>query len=375
VQCCSGVTKPVSGESPVMLYEINEKAIRLENEGKKIIRLNLGDPDLATPNEIIEAAYAAMKAGKTKYSSSYGENKLRQKLAESHEVKTENIVITPGSKWGIFATMYILMKSGGNVIIPTPYWTAYDLIAKSFGAKTKLLRTEMETEWKVDLGQLESLIDKETKMIILNNPNNPTSKVLDAKTFDGIVEIADKKGVTILSDEVYATIAFTKTKSILEYGFDHTHILTNGFSKTFTMTGWRIGYIVACKELVDKITRLNQITINNVPVFIQEAALKGLEMEKQLATTIRDEYQERAKMATKTLSKAGFSFTKPEAPFYVFPKHPGLDSEKFTLDLLDKGVAVAPGTSFGDYREHFRISLTAPRNQIKRAMDIMSGAL
>jgi aspartate aminotransferase len=358
-----------------MLYEINEKALRLESEGKKIIRLNLGDPDLATPNEIIEAAYAAMKEGKTKYSSSYGESKLRQKLAELHGVKEENVVITPGSKWGIFATMYLMMRGGGNVIIPTPYWTAYDLIAKSLGAKTKLLRTEMENGWKVDLAELEALIDKETKMIILNNPNNPTSKVLDSKTLDGIVELADKKGVTILSDEVYATIAFTKAKSILEYNGDHRHILTNGFSKTFTMTGWRIGYIVAKKELVDKITKLNQITINNVPVFIQEAALKGLEMERQLATTIKDEYQERAKMSSKTLSKAGFQFTEPEAPFYVFPKCKGLDSEKFTLDLLDKGVAVAPGTSFGDYREHFRISLTAPREQIKTALDIISGAL
>ncbi|MGD0994272.1 MAG: pyridoxal phosphate-dependent aminotransferase [Candidatus Bathyarchaeia archaeon] len=358
-----------------MLYEINEKAIRLENEGKKIIRLNLGDPDLATPNEIIEAAYAAMKAGKTKYSSSYGETNLRERLAELHGVKAENVVITPGSKWGIFATMYLMMKAGGNVIIPTPYWTAYDLIAKSLGAQTKLLRTEMEDGWKVDLDKLEAMIDKNTRMIILNNPNNPTSKVMDAETLDGIVEIANKKGVTILSDEVYGTISFVKTKSILEYDGNHTHILSNGFSKTFTMTGWRIGYIIANKQLVDNITKLNQITINNVPVFIQEAALKALEMQKQLATKIKEEYQERAKMATKTLAKAGLSFTKPEAPFYVFPKHPGLNSEKFTLDLLDKGVAVAPGTAFGDYKEHFRISLTAPRDEIKTALDKISEAL
>ena len=358
-----------------MLYEINEKAIRLENEGKKIIRLNLGDPDLATPNEIIEAAYAAMKAGKTKYSSSYGETNLRERLAELHGVKAENVVITPGSKWGIFATMYLMMKAGGNVIIPTPYWTAYDLIAKSLGAQTKLLRTEMEDGWKVDLDKLEAMIDKNTRMIILNNPNNPTSKVMDAETLDGIVEIANKKGVTILSDEVYGTISFVKTKSILEYDGNHTHILSNGFSKTFTMTGWRIGYIIANKQLVDNITKLNQITINNVPVFIQEAALKGLEMQKQIATKIKEEYQERATMASKTLAKAGLSFTKPEAPFYVFPKRQGLNSEKFTLDLLDKGVAVAPGTSFGDYKEHFRISLTAPREEIKTALDIISEAL
>jgi aspartate aminotransferase len=358
-----------------MLYEINEKALRLESEGRKIIRLNLGDPDLATPDEIIEAAYAAMKEGKTKYSSAYGEPKLRAKVAELHGVKAENVVITPGSKWGIFATMYLMLKGGGNVIIPTPYWTAYDLTAKSLGAQTKLLRTEMENEWKVDLDKLEDIIDENTRLIILNNPNNPTSKVMDAKTLDGIVEIANKKGVTILSDEVYATISFVKTKSILEYNGGHKHILSNGFSKTFTMTGWRLGYIIANKQLIDNITKLNQITINNVPVFIQEAALKALEIQNQLSTKVKEEYQQRAEMASQALARAGFLFTKPEAPFYIFPKRTGLNSEKFTLDLLDKGVAVAPGTAFGDYKEHFRISLTVPRDQIKQGLDIISEAL
>lgn len=352
-----------------MLYEINEKALKLESEGKKIIRLNLGDPDMATPPEIVEAAYAAMKAGKTKYSSSYGEKRLREKIAEVHGVKTENVVITPGSKWAIFSTMYLTMKSGGNVIIPTPYWTAYDLIAKTIGAKTKLLKTEMETGWKVDLDKLESLIDSETKMIILNNPNNPTSKVMDDETLDGIVEIANKKGIIVLSDEVYGAIAFTKTKSVLDYGADSKHILSNGFSKTFTMTGWRIGYIVANKMLIDNITKLNQITFNNVPVFIQEAAMKGLELHKQIAENIKAKYKQRADIASKKLSVAGFKFTQPDAPFYVFPKREGLEGEKFTLGLLDKGVAVAPGTSFGDYREHFRISLTAPDNEIETGLD------
>jgi aspartate aminotransferase len=367
--------KNSNGELRPTLYEINEKALKLESEGKKIIRLNLGDPDLATPEEIVEAAYAAMKAGKTKYSSSYGEATLREKLAKLHGVKAENVVITPGSKWGIFATMFLMMKGGGNVIIPTPYWTAYELIAKTLGAHIKLLRTELEDDWKVDLEKLESMIDKDTRMIILNNPNNPTSKVMDIKTLDGVVEIANKKGVTILSDEVYGTISFVKTKSILNYDASQLHILSNGFSKTFTMTGWRLGYIIGTKQLIDNITKLNQITINNVPVFIQEAALKALEMQKQLATKIRQEYEERAKISNKILGNAGLLFTKPEAPFYVFPKQLGLDSEKFTLDLLDRGVAVAPGTAFGDYREHFRISLTAPRNEIKTGLDIICEAL
>ncbi len=277
-----------------MLYEINEKALKLQSQGKKIIKLNLGDPDLSTPDVIIEAAYESMKRGKTKYSSSYGELPLREKLAKIHHVSADNIVITPGSKWGVFSTMFLLLKGGGNVIIPTPYWTAYDLIAKAIGAETRLLRTELEDDWAIDLGKLEDLIDAKTRIIILNNPNNPTSKVLDDEVLDGVVDIANQHGVTILSDEVYGTIAFTKTKSILDYEVNN-HVLTTGFSKTFTMTGFRIGYIVAAKELVDKITRLNQITINNVPVFIQDAALKALELEKQLATKIKQEYQERAK--------------------------------------------------------------------------------
>jgi len=356
-----------------MLYEINEKALKLESEGKKIIRLNLGDPDLQTPSEIVEAAYAAMKQGKTKYSSSYGENRLRQKLAELHGVSKDNVVVTPGSKWGVFATMFLLLKGGGNVVIPTPYWTAYELMAQALGAKAKLLKTELDSEWAIDLGELEELIDKDTRMIILNNPNNPTSKVMDEKVLDGVVEIANRRGVTILSDEVYGTIAFTKTKSICDY--DGNHILCNSFSKTFTMTGWRIGYIIADKPLVDNITRLNQITINNVPVFIQEAALKGLELKDQLATQIKDEYQERATIASEILAQDKLEFTKPDAPFYVFPKRRGLDSEKFTLDLLDKGVAIAPGTAFGDYREHFRISLTVPRPQLKKALNTLCEAL
>lgn len=352
-----------------MLYEINEKALRLESEGKKIIRLNLGDPDMATPPEIVEAAYASMKAGKTKYSSSYGETKLRTKIAEVHGVKTENVVITPGSKWAIFATMFLMMKNGGNVISPTPYWTAYDLIAKTIGAKTKLLHTKMEDGWKVDLDKLQDLIDSETKMIILNNPNNPTSKVMDSETLDGIVEIANEKGITVLSDEVYGAIAFNKTKSILDYGTDSKHILSNGFSKTFTMTGWRIGYVVANKSFVDQVTKLNQITFNNVPVFIQDAALKGMELHAQIAANIKAKYKARADLASKKLKAAGFEFTAPEAPFYVFPRRKGLDGTKFTLNLLDRGVAVAPGASFGDYPEHFRISLTAPDDQIEEGLN------
>jgi aspartate aminotransferase len=260
----------------------------------------------------------------------------------------------------------LLLKDGGNVVIPTPYWTAYELAAKTIGAETRFVVTDLDSKWKIDPEKLESVIDKETRMIILNNPRNPTSNVIDKRVLDSILQIANDKGVPILSDEVYADISFQKTKRILEYGGDH--ILVTGFSKTFTMTGWRIGYAIANTELTEKIAKLNQITISNVPVFIQEAALKALELGKTIKQKIRQEYYERASLASEILSKSSLEFTEPCAPFYIFPRKRGLDSEKFALDLLDKGVAVAPGTAFGDYREHFRISLTAPRDDLRIAL-------
>ena len=350
-----------------MLYEINEKALKLESEGKKIIKLNIGDPDLETPPEIVEAAYDAMKRGKTKYSSAYGEKSLREKLASNHKVYTDNVIITPGSKFGIFSVMFLLLKDGGNVIIPTPYWTAYALAAKALGAETRFVKTELDSNWKIDLDILESSIDKDTRMIILNNPNNPTSNVIDPKVLDGIVRIADDKGIPILSDEVYAEISFAKTKSILEYGGDH--VLVTGFSKTFTMTGWRLGYIIADTGLIEKLVKLNQITISNVPVFIQEAALKALELGSEIKEKIKKEYRERKNLACDLLSKSKLEYSEPCAPFYIFPRRQGLDSVKFALNLLDDGVAVAPGIAFGDYREHFRVSLTAPREDLKIALN------
>ncbi len=357
-----------------MLYELNEKVIRLEQEGKRIIKFNLGDPDQQTPPEIIEAAYKALKNGKTKYSSSAGEIELREALAEIHGVPADNIVITPGSKWAIFAVMYSLLKKGENVIIPTPHWTAYDLTARSLGVETRLLKTRLESEWAVDIEKLKSLIDKKTRLIILNNPNNPTSKVMNEKTVEEIVSIANDKGIKILSDEVYADISFVRTKSILECDGNSNHIVIKSFSKTFAMTGWRIGYAVADKEVIDKIVKLNQITFTNVPVFIQEAALKALELRDEIINKIRGEYKRRADAACKLFSDTKLKFTKPDAPFYLFPKCDGLDSEKFAFELLDKGVAVAPGTAFGDYREHFRIALTVPDDEVMLGLKIIAEA-
>jgi len=356
-----------------MLYEISQRAMELESEGKKIVKFNLGDPDQPTPKEIVEAAFEAVKQGKTKYSFYAGEKTLREKLANIHKVSAENVVIIPGSKWAFFSVLYLLLKKGENVVIPTPYWTAYELAAKSLGVETRLLRTEIDSNWRIDTEKLGNLIDEKTRLLILNNPNNPTSKVVENSVIQEIVEIADEKKVTIVSDEVYRDLSFVRTKSILDFGGNH--ILVSSFSKTFAMTGWRVGYVVVGEELAGKMVKLNQMTFTNVPVFVQEAALKALELKQKIAGEMRELYRRRADMANKILSKTGLRFTKPDAPFYFFPKYENLDSERFAFDLLDKGVAITPGTSFGDYREHFRIALTVPDKEIKPGLEKICEAL
>jgi aspartate aminotransferase len=210
-----------------------------------------------------------------------------------------------GSKWAIFSIMFLFLKKGGNVVIPTPHWTSYELIAKSLGAEIRLLKTDIDSNWKIDVEKLRDLIDQKTRLVILNNPNNPTSKVANEKVLGEIVQTANNKGATILSDEVYSDISFVRTKSILD--FDEDHILVKSFSKTFAMTGWRIGYVIVKKELAEKMMKLNQITLTNVPVFVQQAASKALELRQEIVEKIREDYRRRADLACNILSKTKIS--------------------------------------------------------------------
>jgi aspartate aminotransferase len=217
-----------------------------------------------------------------------------------------------------------LLEKGGNVIISSLHWTAYGLTAKSLSADAKLIKTRLESNWEVNVEDLKRLFDTKTKLRILNNPNNPTSKVVNQKVMGGMVDVASERGIRILSDEVYADLSFVKTKSLLEY--EGEHIVVNSFSKTFAMSGWRIGYIIADKALTDKIIKPNQITFTNVPVFIQEAALKALELRDHIIKTMRKKYRKRTDPACKILSDTKLKFTKFD----------GLNSKVFTFNLLDK---------------------------------------
>ncbi len=351
-----------------MLYETFEKVYALEAQGKKIVKLNVGEPDWRPPVAAIKAAQNAIAKGKDKYGSSYGELPLREELAALHSCSPKNIVITPGSKWGVYALLKLHLQPGDNAVIFSPHWSAYSLMCSSLGAQAKLVNLKMENGWRPDLDAFNSAIDHKTKVIVLNSPCNPTSSAFSQKDEEKIIEIAREKGIVVLADDAYRGLLFEKRA---ERSLSEGVLGMCTFSKTFGMTGWRIGYSVVPEDVAKKLVSLNQITFTNVPLFVQAGALKALEGKEKFASKVRRLCVQRAVIATKKL-KGHFEFTEPQAGFYLFPKLPdGVNTQAFLDKMLDSGFAMVPGGAFGDYSSHFRVSLCREKEIISKACENM----
>lgn len=349
-----------------MLYEISEKIHALESQGKKLIKLNIGEPDWRPPTSVMQAAYGALKKGRDKYASAVGLPELRQEIANLHGCSSKNVIITPGSKWGIFASLTLGMRAGENAIILSPHWTAYDLMCKQLGGHSRIINLDMEQDFAIDFDALEKAIDHNTKFIVLNSPCNPTSHAFSESEEKEIIEIARRKGIVVLADDAYRDLCFDKRK---ERKFDDVLFIANTFSKTFGMTGWRVGYVVVPEEVAKKLVNLNNITITNVPVFLQVAALRALEQKEKIANKARRLCKKRAKVAESIL-RGYLEFSKPNAGFYLFPRLPsGVDTLRFVDRLLEKGVAVVPGAAFGNYTQHMRISLCREEEVLRPALE------
>lgn len=347
-----------------MLYKITEKIFKMEQEGQSITKLNIGEPDWPTAPECIEAAIKAMREGKTKYASVQGQKELRERLAKLHNAKPENVIITPGSKYGINYVMKTLLKTGDEVLLFSPHWTAFELIAREYGAVPKVISLSFEDNWALDFEQIEKSITKKTKLIIFNNPCNPTSHVWPMEEEDRLIGLAKRKGIYILLDCAYRGIAFTKIPAHPPYQ-EHV-IITDSFSKTFGMTGWRLGYVIANEKIVRELVRLGQISVTNVPVFIQEAGIAALDNYAKLAEKTRLISEKRANACIRVL-KGKIKFTNPGAGFYLFP-YLGVDGERVFEELLAKHkIAIVPGKAFGNYAQFARISLTYPENVLEDA--------
>ena len=352
-----------------MLKQLSETMLRAEKNGRKLIRLDIGEPRFRTPRAVVREAKRYLdRTPMMLYGSSAGLPALVDAIAErlNREYGTKlgqsNILIFPGGRFAIFAAILSTVSSLESVAICRPAWPAYESCVGLAGGRTLTFPTRLEDQWDIDLAALEEILRLGPKMIVLNNPNNPTGKVLSARIFQEIMNLARKYRTVVLSDEVYATYSSMPVPSVLDYPDTQT-IYVNSFSKEFSMTGWRVAYAVADEQRIARMRKIMETSLTNVPELIQRAALAALRDTSADAATGRDRIRKRLSMACEELRKGDFEFHPPDGGFYVFPRmrRRGIDSEKFAKYLLKEyAVGVLPGTIFGEYRDFLRLAITEP---------------
>jgi len=331
------------------------KAKALEEEGKKIIHLEVGEPDFKPPKEVKTALAEVYDKGYGKYGSAKGITELRKALAKS-DTKIENIMICPGARFAVYLTITTLLNPGDEIIVIEPAWPAYKDCALNAGIKVRTIKTTLETKWEPSVDQINNAINENTKMVVLNYPNNPTGKKLSENIQDNIIEIAKKHDLYVLSDEIYSEYTSTNFKSVLEYSYKKS-IITKSFSKSYAMTGYRIGWVVAEPSIIDKMSKLQALSLTNVSEPIQYVALQALKSEEAVADNSRI-IKSRLEVLVKSAKDIGLEFIEPDGAMYLFAKtkYKDFDATKFSEKLLGHGVAIAPGEGFGDYKEFFRLT-------------------
>jgi len=375
--------QPAQSKDQIMkeMFELTQK---LTSQGRKVTRFEIGEPNFPAPKAAIEGVRSTFRKEKVVgYGPASGLLELREtiadKLTKQHNVTIDpdQILITPGGRFGIFGTITSFVSSLERVLIPQPAWPAYEECVNFIGGRVVPLKTSFEDRWEVDLEKLELELKKGVRLLVLNSPCNPTGKVIPHWKFEETVELAAKYHTMILSDEVYDKYVHSPAPSILESGYDN-FVYINSFSKQFSLTGWRIAYLAATKENVIRIRRVLQTAITCVPEFIQNGALMAMKRAEGEARRNIKGIMDKVEFTCHELSKIDVSFHKPEGAFYVFPKanKRNFDSLTFAKRLLEKyGVSVTPGQSFGEYPEFFRIAVSLPKSQIPAAVKAIGAAI
>jgi aspartate aminotransferase len=362
-------------------FEVLNKAKALERQGKDIVHLEIGEPDFDTPKNVVEAGIDALRKGWTHYGPSAGLPELRQAIAEdvsrSRGVKVtpEEVVVVPGGKPIIFFTLLALADVGDEVIYPNPGFPIYESMINYAGAKAVPIRLYEERDFGLDVKELKALITDRTRLIIINSPQNPTGGVLNKQDIQGIAEAIGDRNIMVLSDEIYSRLIFDgEHYSIMTVpGFKERTILLDGFSKTWAMTGWRMGYGVMRADLATQITRLMTNSNSCTASFTQIAGVEAIQGDQSSVETMRKEFQRRRDVFVAGLNKIkGFSCRLPKGAFYVFPNvmKTGWTSKKLADALLEQaGVACLSGTAFGDYGEgYLRFSVANSLENLNKAL-------
>lgn len=344
------------------------------------ISLGVGEPDFQTPWDIRDAAIHSLEIGRTKYTANSGLKELRLAIVEwlkrkyQLEYSYENVIVTVGGSEAIDLAIRALLEKDEEVIIPEPCYVSYEPITTLVGGKPVPIPTKEENDFRVTAKEIENAITDKTKILVLSYPNNPTGAVLRHEDLEEIVEVLKDKDIIVISDEIYSELTYgMQFESIAQFEeMKDKTIVINGFSKTFSMTGWRLGYAVGPKEIIDVMTKIHQSCIMAAPTTSQYAGIVALRDCDNDVEEMRKQYDLRRQYCVRKLNEMGLHTFEPKGAFYVFPNitSSGMSSEEFCEKLLEsKQVAIIPGTAFGESGEGFaRISYAYSLDHLKEAM-------
>jgi aspartate/methionine/tyrosine aminotransferase len=363
-------------------FEVLVKARALEAKGRDIVHLEIGEPDFDTPNNIVEAAVDALHKGYTHYGPSAGLPPLRDAIAEDVsrsrgiKVTPEEVVVVPGGKPIIFFTILALCDEGDEVIYPNPGFPIYESMINFVGAKAVPIKLREDLDFRLDVNELKSLITDRTKLIIINSPQNPTGGVLGKQDIDDIAAAIGDRDIMVMSDEIYSRLLFEgQHHSIAAIeGMRERTIILDGFSKTYAMTGWRMGYGVMRPDLAQHVARLMTNSNSCTASFTQIAGVEAVRGDQSSVDKMNKEFMRRRDYFAERVNKIkGFSCKVPKGAFYMFPNitKTGWPSKKLADALLDEaGVAALSGTAFGAFGEgYLRFSIANSMDNIKKALD------
>jgi aspartate aminotransferase len=369
-------------------FEVLAKAKALEAQGREIIHLEIGEPDFDTPANIIDAAVEALRSGHTHYTPANGMPPLREAIAEEVSqtrdipVHPDQVVVVPGGKPIMFFILLALCETGDEVIYPNPGFPIYESMINFVGATPVPIPLLMEKEFSFDLDDFRRLVTDRTRLIILNSPANPTGGVLAPDDLAQVAEIALARRIPVLADEIYSHILYDEAFASIATipGMQELTIILDGYSKTYAMTGWRMGYGVMPIELAQQITKLMVNSNSCTAAFSQMAGVEALKGPQDAVAEMVDAFRQRRDLIVDGLNEIpGFRCLLPKGAFYVFPNIEGTGKTSQELAdylLQEAGVALLSGTCFGAYGEGFlRLSYATSETNIAKALDLIKDAV
>lgn len=363
------------------MFKYLDRAKKLEAQGKSMIHMEIGDPDFNTPENVITAAVNSLKNGFTHYCSSFGMPDFRQTIIDATKKSRgfapdlDQVLVTPGANIGIFYAIYCLVDPGYEVIVPDPGFATYYSTIKMCGAIPVRVPLKEENKFRMNPDDVANAITDKTRLIIINSPHNPTGSVMTPEEIKAIYEIAKEKDIYLYSDEIYSRMNYNRSTFSSPGTYDHCKehvIISNGFSKAFAMTGWRLGTMIGPSIVIERMAALLQTTSSCVSPFIQIAGKEAIDGPQDSVYNMMEEYKSRRDLLVDGLNKIpGFECLSPGGAFYVFPNitKTGLTSEEVCNALLDAGVVTLPGDCFGEYGNgYLRLCYATSKKDINEAL-------